>query len=77
MVTPPLEKLLTRVDSRYTLVVATAKRARQILDMQQKRGEYGPHKPVTRALCEIGDGKVGYHRYYSNGAEDEDGALGE
>jgi DNA-directed RNA polymerase subunit omega len=57
-----LEELITKVDSRYTLVVAAAKRARQIMDAQQKTGEYEPEKPVTRALREISEGTVSYAR---------------
>ncbi|MEA4882896.1 MAG: DNA-directed RNA polymerase subunit omega [Clostridia bacterium] len=62
MIRTPLEDLITKVDSRYTLVVMTAKRARQIMDFQQKRGDYGLEKPVTRAMREIQEGKVTYYR---------------
>lgn len=62
MIRPPLESLMTKVDSRYTLVVAAAKRARQIMDAQQRAQEYGKSKPVTKALREIADGKITYAR---------------
>ncbi|NLA58261.1 MAG: DNA-directed RNA polymerase subunit omega [Firmicutes bacterium] len=55
---PPIEQLLDRVDSRYTLVVATAKRARQVLDGSPQLVEADSTKPVTIALWEIGEGKI-------------------
>ena len=55
---PPIEQLLDRVDSRYTLVVAAAKRARQVLDGSLQLGEADSTKPVTIALWEIGEGKI-------------------
>ena len=36
MLNPPINKLLEKVDSRYTLVVATSKRAREIIDGSEK-----------------------------------------
>lgn len=55
---PSLDKLIKKADSRYTLVVASAKRAR-ILTEQNQQGMVGPGaKPVTRALEEIMVGKV-------------------
>ena len=55
---PPIEQLLDRVDSRYTLVVAAAKRARQGLDGRLQLVEADSTKPVTIALWEIGEGKI-------------------
>ncbi|NLJ69546.1 MAG: DNA-directed RNA polymerase subunit omega [Firmicutes bacterium] len=55
---PPIEQLLDRVDSRYTLVVAAAKRARQVLDGSLQLVEADSTKPVTIALWEIGEGKI-------------------
>ena len=39
IVTPPMENLLSKVDSRYTLVVLAAKRARQLLDGTESKVE--------------------------------------
>ncbi|HHV93287.1 MAG TPA: DNA-directed RNA polymerase subunit omega [Firmicutes bacterium] len=55
---PPIEQLLDRVESRYTLVVATAKRARQLLDGSEPLVDANSTKPVTVALWEIGEGKI-------------------
>lgn len=55
---PPIDELMKKVDSKYTLVVATAKRAREI----QKSGivftECVSDKPVTIAINEINENKV-------------------
>lgn len=55
---PPIEQLLDTVDSRYTLVVSAAKRARKILEGSPQLVETDSTKPVTIALCEIGEGKI-------------------
>ncbi len=60
MMTPPLEDLLSKVDSKYTLVVAAAKRGRQLMEGHPKLVDTRSHKPVTIALQEIYEGKVKY-----------------
>ena len=62
MIRPSLEELMDHSDSRYTLVVMAARRARKIMSAQKDVIEYGPEKPVTRALREIAEGKVTYYR---------------
>jgi len=62
MIFPPLSSLLEKVNSRYTLVVATAKRARQLADGSNKLTEHVSDKPVTVALHEINEGKITYVR---------------
>ncbi len=57
MIYPSLDELLRKVDSRYTLVTATAKRARKILE-EEKSDEEKTVKPVSTALKEIGTGKI-------------------
>ncbi len=55
---PSLDELMSVVESRYTLVVAAAKRARQITE-QDEQGLFGSGaKPVTHALEEIAAGKI-------------------
>ena len=51
MVKPPLKKLESQVDSKYTLVTLAAKRARELTD-----------KPVSLAFYEIAEGEVTYKR---------------
>lgn len=55
---PPIEELLDTVDSRYTLVVTAARRARQLLEGSPQLVEVDSTKPVTIALWEIGEGKT-------------------
>ncbi len=50
------------VDNRYTLCVASAKRARQILSGAEPIIETDHHKPVTIALAEIATGKIKWVR---------------
>lgn len=62
MIQPSLDVLVKKVDSKYTLVVAAAKRAREIMDGDAPMVEIRSNKPVTVALYELGEGKVGYER---------------
>ncbi|MGQ9778632.1 MAG: DNA-directed RNA polymerase subunit omega [Bacillota bacterium] len=62
MINPPLDELLAHVDSRYTLVVAAAKRARQMLETAPPDPEGKLLKPVSLALEEIRSGKLKYER---------------
>lgn len=59
---PPLELLREKVDSRYTLVVCAAKRARQLLEGAPKLAEVDSNKPVTIALQELAEEKISYER---------------
>jgi DNA-directed RNA polymerase subunit omega len=49
----PLDLLLSKVDSKYTLVVLAAKRAREILNGSEPLVSCKSSKPVTVALEEI------------------------
>ena len=61
MVNPSTDALMTKIDSRYSLVVLAAKRARQILVGLPIRTQQGLSvKDVTNALEEILEGKVTY-----------------
>ncbi|MFS8524662.1 MAG: DNA-directed RNA polymerase subunit omega [Limnochordales bacterium] len=59
---PPVDVLREKVDSRYALVVAAAKRARQLLDGAPKLVDVESDKPVTIALWEIGEDKLQLER---------------
>src|ERR1700688_1063872 len=70
---PPVEDLLDKVDSKFTLVALSAKRARQINSYYNQLGEglgfvVPPQvtsvsgKPLTIAFEEIAGGKATYHR---------------
>jgi len=58
LIYPSLDELIRHVDSRYTLVIAAAKRARQILEENNENNEEQKEKAVSRALREIDAGKI-------------------
>jgi DNA-directed RNA polymerase subunit omega len=62
MIFPSIGVLLSKVDSRYTLVVAASKRARQITEGSHKLTRCLSDKPVTIAINEIYDNKITYVR---------------
>src|SRR5580698_4668134 len=70
---PPVESLLDKVDSKFTLVALSSKRARQINSYYNQLGEsmgaiVPPQvtsvsgKPLTIAFEEIATSKTTYHR---------------
>jgi DNA-directed RNA polymerase subunit omega len=62
MLYPSLNDLMKKVDSRYTLAVAVAKRARQLVSGAKPLIPTESTKPVTIATEEINGGKVLYKR---------------
>jgi DNA-directed RNA polymerase subunit omega len=62
MIYPSLDHLLTKVDSKYTLVVLTARRAREVVGGDHSMVQSKSNKAVTIALEEIGADKVTYER---------------
>ncbi|HSN58920.1 MAG TPA: DNA-directed RNA polymerase subunit omega [Clostridiaceae bacterium] len=60
MINPPIGDLLKKVNSRYTLVTMTAKRARQLIDGQEPLEILESSKPVTIAINEINDDLLTY-----------------
>jgi len=62
MIDPAMSSLLKKVDSRYTLVILTAKRARMLTNGAKKLTGYPSTKDVTIAIREIDEGKVTYHK---------------
>ena len=71
---PPIDELLSTVDSKYSLVIYAAKRARQINAYYSQLGEglleyVGPlvethvhEKPLSIAMREINSGMLGYEK---------------
>lgn len=57
-----LSDLLAKVDCRYTLVVETAKRARQLIDGAQPLTEEVDLNPVSQAVSEILQDRITYIR---------------
>ena len=80
MIEPKIDELLKDVDSRYTLVILAAKRAREInayySQLGEGRGEFVPplvetgdlrSKPLAIALAEVADAKVTFERLETPG----------
>lgn len=57
-----LDDLVDKVDSRYTLVVQVAKRARQLVDGQKPMVATDSDKSVTIAVQEVKEGKIHYRK---------------
>jgi DNA-directed RNA polymerase subunit omega len=75
VIEPTIDTLLEKVDSKYTLVILAAKRAREInsyySQLGEGRGEFVPplvetgglrNKPLSIALEEIAEDKVTFDR---------------
>ena len=74
LIAPKIDDLLAQVDSKYTLVIMAAKRARQInsyyTQLGEGIGEFVPplvpsdpgRKPLSIALEEISQSKIAYER---------------
>ena len=58
IVKPTVTELLKRAKNRYELVIATAKRARQIANGAEVKTNVKEESPVTLAANEIAEGKV-------------------
>jgi DNA-directed RNA polymerase subunit omega len=84
MMDPPIESLLDKVDSKFTLVTLAAKRARQINSYFNQLGEglgaivppqvtSVSRKPLSIALEEVAAGKIVFTRAdpEEEGAEEE------
>jgi DNA-directed RNA polymerase subunit omega len=81
MMNPPIERLLGRVDSKFTLVTLAAKRGRQINSYFSQLGEglgtivppqvtSVSRKPLSIALEEIAAEKITYVRIDPEAAEE-------
>lgn len=62
MLYPSINELSKKADSRYSLVMLTAKRARQIVDGSKPYIETDSNKPVSIAIEEIYQDKIKYTR---------------
>ncbi len=87
MIDPPIEHLLDKVDSKFTLVTLAAKRGRQVNSyfnqLSEGLGTIVPpqvasvsRKPLSIALEEIAASKITYHRVErAEPAEDGEGSA--
>lgn len=60
MIEPSVVNLLKNIDNRYTLVVMTGIRARQLIDGEKAMVNIDSTKPVTVAINEISQRKLTY-----------------
>lgn len=60
MINPSIVDLLNKVDNRYSLVVITSKRARQIIDGSKPLIDTERTKPLTVAINELYVGEITY-----------------
>lgn len=58
MINPSIVDLLEKVDNRYSLVVATSKRARQLIEGEKPFINIKSNKPLTVAINEINEGVI-------------------
>ena len=66
MLYPSINKIRTKADSRYTLVILAAKRSRDIIEGVPKLTEADVTKPVSIAANEIAEALIRYRTgYYS------------
>lgn len=62
MIYPSISSLMKVADSKFTLVVATSKRARQLVDGAAKTTSFDSDKPVTISIHEFSEGNLTYTR---------------
>ncbi len=62
MLYPSINDLLKKADSRYTLVMMASKRARQLVDGESPNVNTKSSKPVSIAIHEIAENKIGFTR---------------
>lgn len=59
---PPINELVNKADCRYTLVVESSKRARELVAGAQPLIDPKDRKPVSIAVEEISRGLLSFHR---------------
>jgi DNA-directed RNA polymerase subunit omega len=60
MINPSVTELLKKVDNRYSLVIVTAKRARQLIQGDKPLTHVDTNKPLTVAINEVYTGAIVY-----------------
>ena len=62
MINPSVVDLLKKVEDRYSLVIVTSRRARQIIDGAKPLTSVSSKKPLTIAVNEVNEGAISYHK---------------
>jgi DNA-directed RNA polymerase subunit omega len=60
MINPSIVELLQIVDNRYSLVIVTSKRARQLIEGADPLVRTASNKPLTVAINEVKTGAIVY-----------------
>ena len=66
MIYPPITELVKKTGSRYSLVIETAKRTRQLVNGAPRLSAVETSKEVTVAVNEIYEGKIEAHDETTN-----------
>lgn len=72
MINPSVVDLLKKVEDRYSLVIVTSKRARQIIDGSEELVHVESKKPLTVAINEVNEGLIKYENNYVEEVNDEE-----
>ena len=62
MINPSVVDLLKKVEDRYSLVIVTSRRARQIIGGEETLTTNTSKKPLTIAINEVNEGLISYHK---------------
>ncbi|NLX91198.1 MAG: DNA-directed RNA polymerase subunit omega [Firmicutes bacterium] len=62
MIYPSIDEMLKKVDSRYSLVIMAAKRARSLRERQILKEDAGSIKEVSAALEDVAKGRITFQR---------------
>ena len=60
MINPSVVDLLKKTQDRYSLVILTSKRARQIIEGSNPKVEIDSNKPLTIAINELNENAVNF-----------------
>lgn len=60
MINPSIVDLLKKIDNRYSLVIVTSKRARQLIEGDKPLIDVDKNKPLTVAINEVNSGVITY-----------------
>ncbi|CAI9386220.1 DNA-directed RNA polymerase subunit omega [Niallia sp. JL1B1071] len=72
MLYPSIDKLMTKIDSKYSLVSVAAKRARKLqTNARPQLAKYVSHKNVGKALEEINKDQLTYRVNTPSGSSEE------
>ncbi len=70
MLKPNIDELMEKVDSRYTLVMVVSKRARQLIEKNDRQVQSDSNKPISVAVEEFYENKLHYSEYDPNAIEE-------